>query len=101
MADSPPALSPRASVGVIESTIDPCAARVNLCPVVQAPARAAGAPPLRTPARPIAGDRGGVETRAMSAPEPPDEQSAQPSSPKRGARAWIVATIVLAVVAVG
>jgi DNA repair exonuclease SbcCD ATPase subunit len=37
----------------------------------------------------------------MSAPEPPDEQSAQPSSPERGARAWIVATIVLAVVAVG
>ena len=37
----------------------------------------------------------------MSAPGPPDEQSAQQSSPKRGARAWIVATIVLAVVAVG
>jgi uncharacterized protein YoxC len=37
----------------------------------------------------------------MSDSEPPDEQPGQPSSPKRGARAWIIATIVLAVAAVG
>jgi DNA repair exonuclease SbcCD ATPase subunit len=37
----------------------------------------------------------------MSDAEPPVEQSGQPSARKRGARAWIVATIVLAVAAVG
>lgn len=37
----------------------------------------------------------------MSDAEPPVEKSGQPSSSKRGARAWIVATIVLAVAAVG
>ena len=37
----------------------------------------------------------------MSDADPPVEQSGQPPAPKRGARAWIVATIVLAVAAVG
>jgi hypothetical protein len=37
----------------------------------------------------------------MTDPEPPVEQSGQPSSRKRGARAWIVATVVLGVVAIG
>ena len=37
----------------------------------------------------------------MSDAEPPVEQSGQPSARKRGARPWIVATIVFAVAAVG
>ena len=37
----------------------------------------------------------------MSDPDAPVERSGQHSAPKRGARGWIVATIVLAVAAVG